>query len=114
MSGKPVTGERRKHERKPGRGAVVATAMDDMAHDGRPLQDLEVLNVSPGGIALLTSDTVAPGTRIHLSTVTDARFKSPVTACTVEVLDRTDWQDNRNLLRCRLVAGHLAAAMIYG
>ena len=114
MSGVPVTGERRKYERKPGRGAVVATALDDLAHEGRPLRDLDVLNVSPGGVALLTSDSVAPGTRIRLSTVTDAQFKSPVTGCTVEVLDRSDWQDTRNLLRCRLVQGHLAAALIYG
>jgi len=103
--------ERREHLRLTGCGPIPsAMVVDERRNPIVPLRNPEVTNVSAGGLALTSESSVPTGS--HVLVEVDAQGKVAGEACEVEALSCTPWVDSRFVIRFRLIAGRIPAALL--
>ncbi|MCC7144916.1 MAG: PilZ domain-containing protein [Phycisphaeraceae bacterium] len=106
--------ERRQDVRLAGNGPVQAVVVDCYSQPLRVLQDAQTVNVSAGGLALLTSTPASPGERVVV-TLEGARLSQPgAQRVVLEALAVRRLLAGQTMVNCRLVEGRMPAKLIYG
>lgn len=106
--------ERRRDVRLAGGPKVDAILVDDNQYPVGVLRDAQVLNISAGGMAMISPIPTDRGVRIQ---VVWGQGRGPLTQreqVGVEVLDCSAWGGEQYKIRCRLVTGRMPAELIYG
>jgi hypothetical protein len=94
-------------------GGEIDVVVEDPQH--RPievLRDVRVVNVSAGGAALITSSSVKPGSVLAVRIIS-AHGEGEDRVFKLRTLDCAMLDQKQQLIRCKLVAGKIPAALIY-
>ena len=106
--------ERRNDVRLAGRGPVEVVRVDDAEQPVEVLRDAAVLNVSAGGVALVSKTPVGVGSRLRLHATPSAVAQLPSPKVQFEALECSDYGGAMHKIRCRLTEGRVPAGLIYG
>ena len=105
--------DRRESPRLAAEGKLHAAVLDDNNQPLIVLRDVEVLNVSAGGLALLTSTCVVPAVVVSAVVGDRALADEQHRRVTLEVLECVPQPDQRYCVRCRLLEGRMPAELLY-
>lgn len=105
---------RRRDVRLAGGPTVDAVIVDDHQYPVEVLRQSQVLNVSAGGLALISKRPANPGTQVNIVYGDTHSSLSSPEQLRLEVLDCSSWLDNQYRVRCKRVAGLIPAELIYG
>jgi len=103
--------ERRQHIRLAATGPVEVMEVDEHDRALRALEDVNVVNVSAGGLAFKTATTVEPGARLAVH-ATPLEGAGEPGAVIVEVIEAGAGAGGGHMVRCRLVEGKMPAALL--
>ena len=106
--------ERRSCVRLAGGGKIDAVLTDQFDQPIDVLRDAEVVNVSAGGLALISQSPAPVGARMKVILVDGDSSQRPKARCRVAALDCHELDDHRHKIRCQLVEGRIPAELIYG
>ena len=107
-----LTEDQRKTPRLAADGPVRATVVDDHDQPLIVLRNVEVVNVSAGGLAFTTPTAVTPSSVVNafIGDETDQQFYPQ--RIRLEVLDCAPHDHRRYRVRCRLIEGSMPARLI--
>ncbi|MCC7408066.1 MAG: hypothetical protein IT442_08340 [Phycisphaeraceae bacterium] len=110
--------DRRQDKRLAGRaglGFVQAVVIDAAQEPIAVLRQVELVNVSAGGLSFTTITPVPPGSRVMVS-LADASTKLADARVTLEALsqDPAVGQPDSRVTHCRLIQGRMPARLIHG
>ncbi len=104
--------DQRRAPRFAAEGPVRATVMDDHDQPLIVLRDIEVVNVSAGGLAFTTPTAVTPSAVVSAFIGDDADSHQSPQRIRLEVLDCAPLGHRRFRVRCRLIEGSMPARLI--
>lgn len=110
---KPVMDERRTEIRLAGGGPMQAVVLDDHRQPVKLIQEAQVINVSAGGLAMMTSTPVSRGALIQAAADSTTDGRGGKTSMILQVLECLPVAIGRQKLRAKLVEGRMPARLIY-
>jgi len=110
---KPARDERREHPRVASGQPAHAAALCDQGFAAKVLHDLEVENVSAGGMAVISSTPVEPGHKVMLDAPAHGLAAEASGRVTLEALDCTAWRDGKYIIRLRVREGSVPAQLMF-
>lgn len=102
----------RRNPRLAAEGQVRATVVDDHDQPIIVLRDVEVVNVSAGGMAFITHTAVTPSAVVNAFVGDDTDRQFYPQRIRLEVLDCAPHDHRRYRVRCRLLEGSMPARLI--
>lgn len=114
MTTPPTPSNRRHDVRLASRKPVDAVIEDQHGQPIDVLKGAEVLNVSAGGLAMISDQPAVVGSQLKVIVdlaATQAQDDPPIR---VSTLDCQPMRDHRYKIRCRLISGMMPARLIYG
>jgi len=109
----PVQAERREHPRIASGQPAQAAALSENGYAAKILHELEVENVSAGGMALISTTAVEPGHEVILEAGDHKLAADSSSRVILEVLDCTAWRDGKYILRLRVREGEVPAQLMF-
>ena len=108
----PNTPERRADVRLASGKKVDAAVVDQHEQPIALLRNAEVVNVSAGGMMIVSDTPAAPGSRMVINTQSNASLNRKQ-RLSLESLECAPQNDQQHRIRCKLVQGHIPAKLIY-
>ncbi|MBI1335518.1 MAG: hypothetical protein GC164_00995 [Phycisphaera sp.] len=105
--------DRRTDLRLAGRGTIEAVVEDPMGNPVQALEDTRVLNVSAGGMAVVTSTPMMAGLRVRVRPMRRSLAHIEPDWVKLEALECVTRGPDRHRLRLRLVEGAMPAQLVY-
>jgi hypothetical protein len=109
----PNTPERRADVRLASGKKVEAAVVDQYEQPIALLRNAEVVNVSAGGMLLVSDTPAEPGTRMIINTQSTSNTAPSKQRLSLESLECAPPNDQQHRIRCKLVQGHIPAKLIY-
>ncbi len=104
---------RRRYIRLAGEGALHAAVVDDNGQPLIVLREVEIINVSAGGLCVLTPTSVAPASHVSAIVGQERNAEAEHRKIRLECLECTQQHDKRYRVRFRLLEGAMPAQVIY-
>ncbi len=93
---------------------IEAAVVDDHGQPIVVLRDAEVINVSAGGLLLVSDTPAEPGTRMTVKSGAGRSSDDGGAEIDLVSLECKPWREDQHRIRCKLADGHMPAQFIYG
>jgi len=113
QSHEPAVADRREHPRVASGQPARAAVMDGHGLAAKILHELEVENVSAGGMALISATQVQAGHEVMLEAGSHGIAAEDSDRVRMTVLDCTAWRDGKFIIRLQVSEGDVPAQLMF-